>query len=77
MTYIIGYIIFSLVVMTGFVLINQKQLEENYLTIEEERNESPTSGWYNFYIFTHFLKAPILCPLIVCLIFGNGGKIIK
>jgi len=77
MTYIIGYIIFSLVVMTGFVLINQKQLEENYLEIEEERNESPTNRWYNFYVFTHFLKAPILCPWIVCLILGNGGRIIK
>jgi len=75
--YIIGYIVLSLVVMFMFVLINQKQLTENYLEIEKERSGTPSNGWYNFYIFTHFLKAPLLFPMIALLILGNGGRIIK
>jgi|TARA_Y100001938_G_scaffold141870_1_gene212282 hypothetical protein len=63
--------------MCGFIIINQEQLQENYLEIESERNEEPSTRWYNFYIFTHFLKAPLLCPYIILLIIGNGGKIIK
>jgi hypothetical protein len=63
--------------MAGFVLLNEKQLQENYLKIEEERNGTPTNGWYNFYILTHFLKAPLLFPLVLVLILRNGGKIIK
>ena len=74
--YIIGYITISLVVMVGFVLINQKQLQEQYLELEEENGGTPTNKWYNFYIFTHFLKAPFLCPLIIMLIFRNGGKML-
>ncbi len=75
--YIISYIIVSILVMCGFIIINQEQLQENYLEIESERNEEPSTRWYNFYIFTHFLKAPLLCPYIILLIIGNGGKIIK
>jgi len=63
--------------MAGFVLLNEKQLQENYLKIEEERNGTPTNGWYNFYILTHFLKAPLLFSLLLVLILLNGGKIIK
>ena len=77
MTYILGYILFSLIVMVPFVELNKKQLQENYLNFEKKRNGNPSNGWYNFYIFTHFLKSPLLCPLIVLLILGNGGKIIK
>ena len=46
----------------------KEQLQENYLEIESERNEEPSTRWYNFYIFTHFLKAPLLCPYIILLI---------
>tara|TARA_R110002167_G_scaffold182674_1_gene383067 strand:+ start:1279 stop:1470 length:192 start_codon:yes stop_codon:yes gene_type:complete len=63
--------------MTGFVFLNEKQLQKNYLRIEKERNGTPSNLWYNFYILTHFLKAPLLFPLIFVLILGNGGKIIK
>jgi hypothetical protein len=75
--YILGYLAISMVVMTGFILINQKQLQENYLEIEEERNGTPSNGWYNFYILTHYLKAPFLCPMIFIIILFNGGKLIK
>ena len=77
MTYLLIYLLISAVVMAGFVLLNEKQLQENYLKIEEERNGTPSNGWYNFYILTHFLKAPLLFPLIFVLILRNGGKIIK
>jgi hypothetical protein len=77
MTYLLIYLLISTVVMAGFVLLNEKQLQENYLKIEEERNGTPTNGWYNFYILTHFLKAPLLFPLVLVLILRNGGKIIK
>ncbi len=77
MTYLLIYLLISTVVMAGFVLLNEKQLQENYLKIEKERNGTPTNGWYNFYILTHFLKAPLLFPLVLVLILRNGGKIIK
>ena len=77
MTYLLIYLLVSIVVMTGFVFLNEKQLQKNYLRIEKERNGTPSNLWYNFYILTHFLKAPLLFPLIFVLILGNGGKIIK
>jgi|TARA_R110002020_G_scaffold245854_2_gene459554 hypothetical protein len=77
MEYLIGYLILSLIVMVLFVEVNKEQLQENYLDFEDKYNRKPSNGWYNFYIFTHFLKAPLLCPMIVLLILGNGGKIIK
>ncbi len=75
MTYIITYILLSLIVMVFFVETNKEQLNKNYLSIEKERGEEPTQSWFNFYIVTHFIKAPFLCPLIILLILGNGGKI--
>tara|TARA_R110001583_G_scaffold174968_1_gene329460 strand:- start:2326 stop:2559 length:234 start_codon:yes stop_codon:yes gene_type:complete len=77
MEYLIGYLILSLIVMVLFVEVNKEQLQENYLDFEDKYNRKPSNGWYNFYIFTHFLKAPLLCPMIILLILGNGGKIIK
>ena len=77
MEYLIGYLILSLIVMVLFVEVNKEQLQENYLDFEDKYNRKPSNGWYNFYIFTHFLKAPLLCPIILLLILGNGGKIIK
>tara|TARA_R100001594_G_C4038945_1_gene262798 strand:+ start:1577 stop:1768 length:192 start_codon:yes stop_codon:yes gene_type:complete len=63
--------------MVVFIFVNEKQLQENYLKLEEDRNGLPSNGWYNFYIFTHILKAPFLFPMIFLLILGNGGKLIK
>ena len=77
MEYLIGYLILSVIVMVLFIEVNKKQLLENYLNFEKKGNGNPSNRWYNFYIFTHFLKAPILCPMIIVLILGNGGKIIK
>tara|TARA_R110000796_G_scaffold74_12_gene305 strand:+ start:27564 stop:27797 length:234 start_codon:yes stop_codon:yes gene_type:complete len=77
MTYLITYLLISMVIMAVFVFLNEKQLQDNYLKIEESRNGTPSNTWYNFYILTHFLKAPLLFPLIIVLILGNGGKIIK
>ena len=77
MEYIIGYLIFSIVVTMIFVEINKKQIVENYLNFEKKRNNDPSNGWYNFYVFTHFLKSPLWCPMIVLLILGNGGKLLN
>tara|TARA_R110001606_G_scaffold274126_2_gene422665 strand:- start:35 stop:268 length:234 start_codon:yes stop_codon:yes gene_type:complete len=77
MEYIIGYLIVSIIVTMIFVEINKKQIVSNYLKFEKNRNNDPSNGWYNFYVFTHILKSPILCPMIVLLILGNGGKLIK
>ena len=77
MEYLLGYLLLSLIIMVLFVEVNKKQLLENYLNFEKRYDRTPSNGWYNFYIFTHFLKAPLLCPMIVLLILGNGGKIIK
>ena len=77
MEYLIGYLILSVIVMVLFIEVNKKQLLENYLNFEKKGERNPSNRWYNFYIFTHFLKAPILCPMIVLLILGNGGKLIK
>ena len=67
MEYLIGYLILSLIVMVLFVEVNKKQILKNYLNFENRYDRQPTNGWYNFYIFTHFLKAPLLCPMIVLL----------
>ena len=77
MEYLLGYLLLSLIVMVLFIEVNKKQLLENYLNFEKRYNRKPSNGWYNFYIFTHFLKSPLLCPMIILLILGNGGKIIK
>jgi hypothetical protein len=77
MEYLIGYLILSVIVMVLFIEVNKKQLLENYLNFEKKGDRVPSNRWYNFYILTHFLKAPILCPMIIVLILGNGGKIIK
>ena len=77
MEYLIGYLILSVIVMVFFVEVNKKQIQENYLNFENKYNREPSNGWYNFYVFTHFLKSPLWCPMIVLLILGNGGKLIK
>jgi hypothetical protein len=77
MTYILTYLILSILAMILFIFVNEKQLQKNYLKLEEERDGSPSNIWYNFYIFTHILKAPFLFPMIFLLILGNGGKLIK
>lgn len=75
MAYITTYIIISIITMVFFIERNRKQMEKNYLDLEEENSGEPSSGWFNFYIFTHILKAPFMFPMIFLLILGNGGKI--
>ena len=74
---IITYIIISLVLMGGFLIINEKEIRKSYIKFEEKRDDVPTSRWYTFYILTHTLKAPFLAPMIFILILLNGGKLIK
>ena len=75
MTYIITYLTISIITMIFFIENNKKQLEKNYLELEQENSGEPSNGWFNFYIFTHILKAPFMFPMIFLLILGNGGKI--
>ena len=75
LTPIITYLIASQVLMVFFIIVNRKVLEKQYLEMEKDYNGTPSNGWYNFYIFAHFLKAPLLTPMIFMLILGNGGVI--
>jgi hypothetical protein len=77
MTYLIGYLIISIILMVVFIELNKKVLYKQYLDLEKEYKREPSNGWFNFYILTHFIKAPFLCPMIFLLILGNGGKIIE
>ena len=63
--------------MFAFLLINEKDISEGYLSFEEKRKGTPTSNLYGFYIFTHILNAPFLAPMILILILLNGGKLVK
>ena len=71
MTYITTYIIISIITMIFFIERNRKQIEKNYMELEEENSGEPSNGWFNFYIFTHILKAPLMfvkresCSLLV------------
>jgi len=73
---LLTYLIISQILMFAFLLINEKDIREGYLSFEEKRKGTPTSNWYGFYIFTHILKAPFLAPMILILILLNGGKLI-
>ena len=72
---ILTYLILSQVIMMFFVIVNQKTLENQYLELEKSYGRTPSNRWFNFYIITHFLKAPLLAPMIFILILGNGGVI--
>jgi hypothetical protein len=63
--------------MFVFLLINEKDIRNGYLSFESKRGDSPSSKWYVFYIMTHVLKAPILAPMILVLIVLNGGKLVQ
>jgi len=77
MQYLIGYILLSLIVMTFFIEVNKKQIKENYLNFESKYNSEPTVLWFNIYILVQYLKSPLWCPMVILLILGNGGKLIK
>ena len=77
MEYILGYLLLSMIIMVIFIEINKKTLYNQYLELEEEYKIKPSNGWFTFYLLTHFLKAQFLCPMILLLILGNGGKIIE
>ena len=74
--YILYYILVSLLIMTYFIQVNGETLSDNYLKFEEKRGNTPSKGWFNFYIFTHYLKSPFLTPLIIInILLGGGGKV--
>jgi len=75
--YLIPYLIISQILMFVFLLINEKDIYSGYLSFESRRGDKPTNKWYVFYIISHILKAPILAPMILILIFLNGGKLVK
>ena len=75
--YIILYLCVSQILMFIFLLINEKDIREGYLSFESRRGDNPTNKWYVFYIITHIIKAPFLAPMIFVLIFLNGGKLIS
>lgn len=75
--YIIPYLCVSQILMFVFLLINEKDIHNGYLSFESKRGDNPSTKWYVFYIITHMLKAPILAPMIFVLIFLNGGKLIS
>ena len=77
MNYLIGYLIISLILMVIFIELNKEVIYKQYWEIEKEHKRKPSNGWFNFYILTHFIKSPFLCPMIFLLILGNGGKIIE
>tara|TARA_R110001592_G_scaffold137562_6_gene355692 strand:+ start:35903 stop:36097 length:195 start_codon:yes stop_codon:yes gene_type:complete len=62
--------------MIFFLTINYQKMTQNYLNLEKENKRQPSNGWFNFYIIVHFLKAPLLAPLIFTLILRNGGKLL-
>ena len=74
---LINYIICSEILMMFFLIINNNELRDSYLSFENKRNDTPSSGWYTFYIITQLFKAPFLAPSIALLILLNGGKIIS
>ena len=74
---LITYLIVSQILMFVFLVINEKDIREGYLSFEDRRGDNPTSKWYGVYIFTHVLKAPFLAPMILMLILLNGGKLVK
>ena len=73
---LLTYLICSEIIMMIFLLINTEEIRKSYISFEEKRNGTPTSGWYTFYILTHVLKAPFLAPSIAVLILLNGGKLL-
>ena len=49
---LLTYLIVSQILMFAFLLINEKDIREGYLSFENKRGDNPTSKWYGFYIFT-------------------------
>ena len=64
--------------MTYFIQVNGEMLYNNYSRFEEKRGETPSKGWFNFYIFIQYVKSPFYSPLIlVNILLGGGGKILE
>jgi len=74
---LLTYLIISQILMFAFLLINEKDIREGYISFESKRGDNPTSKWYGFYIFTHVLKAPLLAPMILILLLLNFGKLVE
>jgi uncharacterized membrane protein len=76
--FILYYLLVSTLIMTYFVQVNEKMLYDTYVRFEEKRGETPSKGWFNFYIFIQYVKSPVYSPLIlVNILLGGGGKILE
>jgi len=76
--YILYYLLISTLIMTYFIQVNGEMLYNNYSRFEEKRGETPSKGWFNFYIFIQYVKSPFYSPLIlVNILLGGGGKILE
>jgi len=74
--YILYYLLVSTLIMTYFIQVNGEMIHNNYLRFEEKRENTPSNGWFNFYIFVHYLKSPFLSPLILInILLGGGGNV--
>ena len=76
--YILYYLLISALIMTYFIQVNQEIIYETYLRFEKKRGNTPSNGWFNFYIFVQYVKSPIYSPLILInILLGGGGKILE
>jgi hypothetical protein len=76
--YILYYLLVSALIMTYFVQVNEKMIYDAYVRFEEKRGETPSKGWFNFYIFIQYVKSPVYSPLILInILLGGGGKILE
>tara|TARA_R110000803_G_scaffold60710_2_gene120134 strand:+ start:11548 stop:11754 length:207 start_codon:yes stop_codon:yes gene_type:complete len=62
--------------MTFFIQKNIGFLYSGYLKGEKRRGDNPSKKWFNIYLFVHYLKSPILSPMVLLnIILGGGGKV--
>jgi|TARA_R110002020_G_scaffold106971_2_gene248727 hypothetical protein len=74
--YILYYLLISALIMTYFIQVNQEIIYETYLRFEKKRGNTPSNGWFNFYIFVQYVKSPIYSPLILInILLGGAGKV--
>jgi ABC-type uncharacterized transport system permease subunit len=75
--YILSYLIVSQILMFVFLIINEDDIRNGYLSFESRRGDKPSTKWYIFYVISHIIKAPLLAPMILILILLNGGKLVE
>jgi len=75
--YILSYLIVSQILMFIFLIINEDNIRDGYLSFESRRGDNPSTKWFVLYIISHIIKAPLLAPMILILILLNGGKLVE